>query len=464
MRFTTKIILCHFSLFFLVSLGIYWGGKNNLSFFYLMIGLVLANFIIIKILLYFFRSPLKKILQYVQHYEEGKEPPPFPVKSNSFNNECNQLMQLLHSLSTKVYKQIQKITMQRNANESLLESLEEGIVALDKEGIITFANQKASDILQKTKTALIGSTFEEIKGKNGSLISTCKNCIQRCIQQRVIIHEAFTGERKHNLYHIEIIASLHSHNQGIVLIFQDRSHDYKILGMGKDFVANASHELRTPIMIIQGYAETLQQLPMVSKDLMEEILAKIMNTAKRLSSIINNLLTLADIENYTPSHFVSCNVIDLVEEACHILETVHKNLHITFEVPKKEIFISADRSLMELAIYNILENAVKYSEKRPEITIKITTRGGKVRLAVQDNGIGIPFSDMDHIFERFYRVDKARSRQAGGAGLGLSIVKTIVEKHQGKIDITSSLGMGSCFTMQFPQHEIAVTPSKKESS
>ena len=117
------------------------------------------------------------------------------------------------------------------------------------------------------------------------------------------------------------------------------------------------------------------------------------------------------------------------------------------------MYITADPGLMELAILNILENAVKYSEDKFEIDLKVSQRSKKIKLSIKDQGIGIPTQDLEHVFDRFYRVDKARSRQAGGTGLGLAIVKTIIDKHQGKVELDSTLGIGSCFTMHLPVYE-----------
>ena len=229
-----------------------------------------------------------------------------------------------------------------------------------------------------------------------------------------------------------------------------RQSEYKVIEMGKDFVANASHELRTPITIIRGFAETLQDLPEISQEMLAEITEKIVRTCIRLDKLVKSLLTLADIENLSKERMQEVNLVMLAENCVRTLLTAHPNAHVKLHSPEASIPIYAEGDLIELAILNLMENAVKYSQGPAEIEVKIEPMGDEVQLKVTDRGIGISEVDLSHIFERFYTVNKARSRKLGGAGLGLSIVKTIVDKHHGKIAVESELGAGTTFTMIFP--------------
>jgi len=452
MRFKTRILILHFSLFLLFTFFVYWGLKSQIAIFSMVAGFLFLYCMTTWALMHYVNKPLRKIFQYIKYYDDGNETTPPRIEGDGSNDAFDKLVNLLNSLSDRVLKQIQKLTTERNENESLLESLEEGVIALDDTGIITFANHKACSYLLKSKESLIGSNFDQIRSRSISLLQVCKNALKSCEKKKKEIRRHLVFGRKQKIY-MDVIVSPHSFKKGYMMIFQDKTADYRVIDIGKDFVANASHELRTPIMIIQGYAEALQQMPSIPKDVLEEISLKIMRTSKRLSSIINNLLTLANIENYSSAKFVKCDVLALIEDCLHIIETLHNKVKITFEKPKKEIYIAADRGLMELAIVNILENAVKYSNDKFVIDVKLSRRAKKIKLSIKDQGIGIPIQDLEHIFDRFYRVDKARSRQAGGTGLGLSIVKTIIDKHQGKIDIDSVLGEGTCFTMHLPIYE-----------
>ncbi|MBI3900879.1 MAG: hypothetical protein HY324_01855 [Chlamydiia bacterium] len=253
------------------------------------------------------------------------------------------------------------------------------------------------------------------------------------------------GEKKTSHFHLT--ATPRSRYNGAILVIQDKTSDYKMVEIGKDFIANASHELRTPITVIRGFAETLQEHPEPSIHMLEEIGGKIVRTTRRLEKLIRSLLTLADIENVLPENFQRVDLVGLVNQCKQQFLHCQPNVSLQLEFCRPHLFVRVDPLLFELAIMNLLENAAKYSIQPAQITLALYQEKGYVSLRVQDEGIGIPEEDLPHIFERFYTVDKARSRKAGGAGLGLAIVKTIVEKHKGKIDVLSEVGKGSVFTI-----------------
>jgi signal transduction histidine kinase len=226
----------------------------------------------------------------------------------------------------------------------------------------------------------------------------------------------------------------------------------KVLEMGKDFAANASHELRTPITIIRGFAETLQDLPELPRDMVVDIIEKIVRNCQRMDTLVKNLLTLADLENLPDSRFKECDLVVLAETCRQVVLVVYETAQTTIEKNSESITIAADPDILELAIINLLDNAAKYSNPPAKITIKLEQEGDEACISISDQGIGIPPADLEHIFERFYTVDKARSRRLGGAGLGLSIVRTIVEKHHGTISVTSMVGIGTTFFIRLPIH------------
>ncbi|MEK7339515.1 MAG: ATP-binding protein, partial [Verrucomicrobiota bacterium] len=238
---------------------------------------------------------------------------------------------------------------------------------------------------------------------------------------------------------------------GAIVVLQDKTSHYKVLEMGKDFVANASHELRTPITIITGFAETLQDLPDLPRDVVIEITEKIVRNCQRMDSLVKNLLTLADLENLPPSRFTECDVVAIVETCRQVVLSLYEKAKIHIEKSEESILVAADPDILELAIINLLDNAAKYSPPPAEILVQIAQLSEEVSITIQDKGIGIPVADLEHIFERFYTVDKAHSRRLGGAGLGLSIVKTIIENHHGVISVKSEMGVGTTFTILLPK-------------
>lgn len=231
---------------------------------------------------------------------------------------------------------------------------------------------------------------------------------------------------------------------------QDKSAHAQIVKLGKDFISNASHELRTPITIIKGFAETLQEMPDLPKEMVAEIMDTIVRSCERMSILVKNLLTLADLENLPALRFQECDLGALLENCKDQLLMAHPSATVDIDKKKNPLFVRADPGILELAVMNLLENAVKYSTEPACISMKMEKENGRVLLAISDKGIGIPAENLEKIFVRFYTVDKARSRRLGGAGLGLSIVKTIVEKHEGEIAVSSELGRGTTFTLRLP--------------
>ena len=346
----------------------------------------------------------------------------------------------------KIHKEIRLIIDEKNKNEEILNSLIEGVIVLDNEGLITYANQMAKKLFQEK--VLKKLFFHELKKTP---------FLEKCLALAQKAQKAKTLKRKFILLDEALkvcfdVVAIPKQDQGLLLIFQDKTADYKIMQMGKEFVSNSSHELRTPITIIRGFAETLQDFPKLTPQMLKQITEKIINTSKRLENIISNLLMLADLDNLGALKLGTCDLKEILERQKAELLLLHQGAEITLEMPseKENLLISADRGLLELAVRNLLENAVKYSDTKPVVQVLLEKRNHELWLSVKDQGIGIAEEDLTHIFERFYTVDKARSRKSGGVGLGLSLVKNIIEKHRGKIEVFSQPNQGSIFTIKLP--------------
>jgi two-component system phosphate regulon sensor histidine kinase PhoR len=236
--------------------------------------------------------------------------------------------------------------------------------------------------------------------------------------------------------------------------------------IGKEFIANASHELRTPITIIKGFAETLQDIKDISPSMLAEIVEKIVRNCARIDTLIKNLLTLADLENIPPGRFKPCDLALLASSCQHLLQTLSPEAHVHIDKTQDHLIVDADPDLLELAMMNLLENGIKYSSSPAKLTIRLHESKHECTIAIEDQGMGIPAEDVPHIFERFYTVNKAHSRRLGGAGLGLSIVKTIIDKHEGTLTVASTLGQGTTFTATLPKGVKTQIPtqSRKEKS
>ncbi len=397
--------------------------------------------------------PIRQIIKAIKPYQAGQADAIAPIilsRAIDEGDDFYQLAQTLNSLSDRIRLQVQDLIDERNEKEAILESLGEGVIAVDAGMAVTYINFVGSKMLGIPKRHLLGKSFPVLPDRPLTpLLEKCLQILDSCQQRQMILTDSVTlGENK-KIY-LDLIAAPKTQRHGAILVLQDKSSHYRVLEMGKDFVANASHELRTPITIIRGFAETLQDMPELPREMVVDITEKIVRNCQRMDNLVKNLLVLADIENLPETRFQECDVGLLIEDCRQVVLAVYENAQIHIEKGAESILVFADPDILELAIINLLDNACKYSTPPAEIIVKIDQVDEEVSICISDKGIGIPEQDLDKIFDRFYTVNKARSRRLGGAGLGLSIVKTIIEKHDGTISVSSQIGVGTTFTIFLP--------------
>jgi two-component system phosphate regulon sensor histidine kinase PhoR len=333
-----------------------------------------------------------------------------------------------------------------NKLSTFLNHLQEAVLIVDFNLRIQESNKLAEKLLRfKCEKQTL---FEIHTPQNGPIIDRCQLLIEKVIKNGCVFKDGLKTGKTHALY-LDLIALPILGEDKVALIIQDKSSDYKILDMGKDFIANASHELRTPITIIEGFAETLRDLPTVSESMLQDITEKIIRSCHRMNGLVKHLLVLADLDNTNNIALVPCDLVSLIEGCSHLLLSVHPNACIEVLQNENEIYIEANVDLLERAIMNLFENAVKYSVSMPHITVTIKADGARTLLQIEDRGPGIPEEALPQIFNRFYRVNKDRSRERGGTGLGLSIVQSILEKHRAEIRVFSEIGIGTRFEIVF---------------
>jgi len=321
-------------------------------------------------------------------------------------------------------------------SKDILNELSEGVVVLDWQGRILELNRKACLFLKGDKKTLIQTEFfSALNFPKGQL--SFKRAKETKIPQKI----DFQG--------IEIYIKILSNQKRVLITLLDSSFEYQKQELGKDFVANASHELRTPITIIKGFAETIYDLPEISEAMLIEFTEKIVRNCKRMDNLVKNLLTLADLDYLPKARMQEVDLVGLLDNCNNSLLALHPEIEIEAFQNEEIILVNGDPDLLELAVMNHLENAVKYSKSPAKLTITIADFESYVELSIEDQGIGIPSDDLEKVFERFYTVDKAHSRRLGGAGLGLSIVNVIVKKHDAKISAQSKVGVGTTFKITF---------------
>lgn len=310
-----------------------------------------------------------------------------------------------------------------------------------------------------TARKFLNCDIEILKGMNFSILQQphCEKLLQECQETRIALDDTIEIYHERKKLFFDIVAAPKKDNSGAILVLQDKTAHHKIFEMRRDFIANASHELKTPITVIRGFAEALQDNPDISREMQLEVTSKIVKSCIRMTTLIKDLLTLSDIDNIPLSRFHHCDLYELCQECVKMLHEVHPSAEVFIHQMREGISFYADRDLLELAIMNLIENAAKYSNPPAHIDIFLDENDREVIIQISDKGIGVPIADQEHLFDRFYTVDKAHSRKMGGSGLGLAIVKTIVEKHSGTITVKSEIGKGTAFTLVLLKKEMDIS-------
>jgi len=424
---------------------------QDLVFTYLLLGLaILLLFSLMAwMIIHFLTRPVTQIIEAIKPYQLGKTEhiPQIQLNLRS-HDEFGQLAETLNSLTRRIENQIASLTHAKNEKSAILESLVEGVVAVDQDLVIIYMNKASGILLNLDDKALVGKSFSLVD------LPSCVELIEEAQKKQEPMSLVLQPQKKQKRF-LEVVVVPRGKAGGAIVVLQDKTGLHKILELGRDFIANASHELKTPITIIRGFAETLYDHPELSREVYREITEKIVSNCQRMDTLVKNLLTLAAVDEQLPrSRLQECDFLDLVEEAKQTILAVHPDAKINIETNGQEPFyLMADSDLIHQAILNLFDNAIKYSKPPAKITVLLEKSPTALSLHISDKGIGIPPEDIDRIFERFYAVDKSHSRSMGGSGLGLSIVERIIERHQGKIEVESTLGAGTTFHITLPIHD-----------
>lgn len=396
-------------------------------------------------------KPVQRVLEGVLSYQEThpESLPLITIRERFAGEDILKLVRTLNSLSRRVQSQIDTLTEERNDKEVLLTSLVEGVIAVDEKMVVTYANPMAMRLFGFQLEDLIHQPFQ----KTGQ--TRCTELLEQCQKKESPLMETLHLQMGGEKLFLDVVAAPKRGQHGAILVLQDKTSHYKVLEMRKSFVANASHELKTPITIIQGFAETLYEHPEMPVETTREVTQKIVANCQRMANLVRDLLALADIENLPSSRWEQFPLQLLVDQYVEELAEVFPEATVTLQwEPSEEMMMVADPELIGLALRNLLTNAAKYSSGPAEITVLLKQSEDETIIKVADQGIGIPTEALDKIFERFYRVPTTSSGRKGGSGLGLSILQTIVDKHFGKIQVESQEGVGSTFTLIFPRKKI----------
>ncbi|MDO6508594.1 ATP-binding protein [Colwellia sp. 4_MG-2023] len=423
--------------------------KISIGFIILTVITVFASWWMSKSLV----RPLEMIKIQAQRLAKGDFSSRVQLGSND-SLESEQLGQAFNEIAIELNQRIETILNQRNEQEAVFSSMVEGVVAVDSNEKIISINQAAYNILKIREKNIEGCKLKNTID-NSELYNLIVFSLQQSspVGQEIIIHNENTHEQVLFAQSAPLL-DIHKNKCGTLVVFNDITKLKEFELQRKEFVANVSHELRTPLTAIQGLSETLIEFPELDQEKRCYFIGVIHTHSIRLEGIIENLLTLSKIEKET-----EVDEIDFVDESVTLAisnaiflckdKALKRNINIILN-NAEDISFKHNSSLIEQAIINLLNNAIKYSNGNSEINITIIKENNDIKINVADQGSGIPEEHLSRLFERFYRVDKARSRQLGGTGLGLSIVKHIALAHKGTVSVTSELNKGSVFSLILP--------------
>jgi two-component system phosphate regulon sensor histidine kinase PhoR len=367
--------------------------------------------------------------------------------------ELGDLAAALNKMAQQLSARIRLITEQRNELETILSAMKEGMLACDSDERIITINQAAGSLLGIDLAAAKGHTVQEavrnadLQRFIGMILSE-----QREAEVEIVLHGP---EKKFLLLTGTVLRDSEGKKIGALVVLSDTTRLRHLENIRREFVANVSHELKTPITSIKGYVETLQEGAIDDKGNARKFLEIIFKQADLLHALVDDLLSLSKLEQeaeYAEVRLAEEPVRRIIEAAIAAYETRARERHIQVLLQcRGEIIVKANSRLLEQAIGNLLDNAIKYSEQRGTVKIEVTQNEGEVAIKVSDHGSGIAPEHLPRLFERFYRVDKGRSRELGGTGLGLAIVKHIIQAHGGDVTVESTPGKGSTFTIHLPR-------------
>jgi len=407
---------------------------------------VLLSIILSVILAFLFSSfltkPISALTMKAREMAKGELNNPIEVFSN---DEIGELTVNFNKMASSLNATLNQIASEKNKMETVITHMTDGILVFDNYGLLIHKNPAAVHMLKLGNVQSFKDVFE---GKIDIPFSHLLQNVEYTTQKIAI-----SMDEEYYSLDLARYIDVDETTLGLISVIQDITEHKKLENMQKEFVANVSHELRTPLTTIKSYAETLLEGTVDDLETTSHFLGVINNESDRMTALVQDLLELSKLDNEKIN--LDEKVINLSKLVFHSVEnyrihTNKKSQELTMEGIEGEYLIIGDINRVEQVLKNLLSNAVKYSDENASVHVKLSSNIRYHKISVTDTGMGIPEEDLSHIFERFYRVDKARSRAMGGTGLGLAIAKEIMTLHHGKIQVESKLNVGTTFTLLLP--------------
>lgn len=422
---------------------------TNLKFF--IIGVLLLSSLLAFVASLFLAQritgPIRQIKNATQAIATGNYTPAIKVNSS---DELNDLANMISNMGVNLKEKMYQVLGEKNKLEIVISSMSSGVILADRDLIIELINPAAEKLFDVKRDEAVGLPLQKVI-RNYTLFENLRAVKHENKAKVIEIYAYYPRSAVLETYLLPVTGSGQD-LIGILLLFHEVTHVRSLEKMRSDFVANVSHELRTPLTAIRGYTETILHEELQDKQL-QSFLRIIDRETLRLSDLLNDLLDLAQIEN--EKGFVKKETVDLkkmISEAVFRVNLLREQHEVQIELilSTEDLAVSGNYEWLCQALINILENSIRHGRRNGKITISLIKNQASAVLEVRDDGPGIPEADLPYIFERFYRVDKARSRKSGGTGLGLSIVKHIMEAHDAQYKIDSKEGEGIVFSFTLP--------------
>ena len=364
----------------------------------------------------------------------------------------SEIAESFNQIARRSEQNYSKVSEDRNRLATVFTCMVEGVIDVDLTQNVLHINDAAARLLSVEPQSCIGQPIWHAI-RNQSIT----DALDSAIQNNSVVNAQVVLQRASSSTALDIYAASlrngRSEPIGAVLVLHDVTHLKNLERVRSDFVANASHELKTPITAIRAITETLLEAQEIEKETSAHFMERLHVQSLRLAQLIDDLMTISRLESSRgKEEFSRTNINELVIRSVTVAEVsaTERDIRILTELPDTDLFLFVDGFDISQLIDNLLDNAIKYTKDHGLITITLESDGENATLRVSDNGLGISEEDQQRIFERFYRVDKARAQSLGGTGLGLSIVRNIAEKHNGTIGLESAIGVGSSFTFRLP--------------
>lgn len=416
----------------------------------MIIVLAIAVAIILAIILAFLFSsyltkPISALTVKAREMATGELNNPIEVFSN---DEIGDLTENFNKMAISLNKTLAEIAGEKNKMETVFTHMTDGILVFDSAGNIIHKNPAAFKMLKTRKAKNFNQVFaNKVEWSYQELLRAVRNRPKRIT---VTIDNFF--------YSVDFARYINEQEKalGLISVIQDITEHKKLENLQKEFVANVSHEIRTPLTTIKSYTETLLEGEIEDRATITRFLTVINDESDRMALLVQDLLELSKLDNkkaVTDYQLIEMN--ELVAQCVNNfrIHAQKKEQILSFAGCDQDCYIMGEQKRIEQVFNNLLSNAIKYSDVGDRIALVCYEVDYYIVVEISDTGMGMPKSDLEHIFERFYRVDKARSRSMGGTGLGLAIAKEIVELHEGKIKVDSQLEVGTTFTVYLPKYE-----------